>query len=309
MNKPNASICVVGSLNMDLVVRSPQLPSPGQTISGGPFATYHGGKGANQAVAAARLGGKVAMIGRVGDDAFGQQMRDGLASEGIDVGQVATVEATASGIALITVQEDGQNTIVIAPGANAALSVADIEAAADQIRQAGVLVLQLETPLETVAAAARIAHEAGVKVLLNPAPAQALPSELLSNVDVLLPNQTEAALLSGMAANNETEAIEAAQHLRSFGIEYVIVTLGDQGALLLGPEGVQRVEPHQVTPVDATAAGDAFVGAFAVALAEGYDYPTALAWGNAAGALAVTAAGAQPSLPTRVALEALLAGR
>lgn len=308
MNTARAAICVIGSLNMDLVVRSPQLPSPGQTISGGPFATYPGGKGANQAVAAARLGGQVAMIGRVGDDGFGAQLRDGLAHDGIDVAQVLSVEATASGIALITVQEDGQNTIVIAPGANAALSVADIEAAADQIRQSGVLVLQLETPLETVAAAARIAHEAGVKVLLNPAPAQPLPSELLGYVDVLLPNQTEAALLSGMAANDENEAVEAAQHLRSFGIDYVVVTLGDQGALLVGPEGLQRVSPHQVKAVDATAAGDAFVGAFAVAVAEGHDYGTALVWGNAAGALAVTAAGAQPSLPTRTALESLLAG-
>lgn len=309
MNTAPAAICVVGSLNMDLVVRSPQLPSPGQTISGGPFATYHGGKGANQAVAAARLGGKVAMIGRVGDDAFGSQLRDGLAREGIDVAQVASVEATASGIALITVQEDGQNTIVIAPGANAALSVADIEAAADLIGQAAVLVLQLETPLETVMAAAKIAHEAGVKVVLNPAPAQPLPSELLSYVDVLMPNQSEAALLSGMAVNDEDDAVKAAQHLRSYGIDYVVVTLGDQGALLVGPEGKQRISAHQVKAVDATAAGDAFVAAFAVALAEGRDYATALAWGNAAGALAVTAAGAQPSLPTRAALEALLAGR
>lgn len=303
------TICVVGSLNMDLVVRSPHLPVPGETISGGPFATYAGGKGANQAVAAARMGGRVAMVGRVGDDSFGSELRGGLEREGIDVGHVEAVAGTSSGIALITVQQDGQNTIVIAPGANGTLTPRDIEAAEGTITGARVLVLQLETPLPVVQRAAAMARVAGVTVVLNPAPAQPLPPELLSLVDYLVPNQSEAALLSGLVADTEENALRAAQLLRDKGIGTVVLTLGDQGALLVGASGGELIVPHEVTPVDATAAGDAFVGAFAVALAEGHDAATALRWGNAAGAIAVTAVGAQPSLPTRAAVEALLSGQ
>lgn len=305
MARPN--VCVVGSLNMDLVVRAPHLPTPGETISGGPFGTYPGGKGANQAVAAARLGGAVAMIGRVGDDGFGSELRAGLERDAIDVTHLVTTPGVASGIALITVQQDGQNTIVIAPGANGELSPADIDAAREAITSARVLVLQLETPLATVERAATIAHEAGVTVVLNPAPAQPLPASLLALVDYLMPNQGEAALLSGQPADDEAGALRAAQRLREMGAGTVVLTLGDQGALLLGVDGSERVAPHSVMPVDATAAGDAFVGAFAVALAAGHDAATALHWGNAAGALAVTVAGAQPSLPRRAAVEALLA--
>jgi ribokinase len=301
-----AAICVVGSLNMDLVVSAPRLPAPGETLSGGPFATYPGGKGANQALAAQRLGGKVAMVGRVGADAFGATLRDSLAGEGVDISGVLALDEVASGIALITVAQGGQNTIVIAPGANAELTPADIERARDTIASCRVLVLQLETPLLTVQRAAELAREAGALVLLNPAPAQSLPSELLSLVDYLIPNQVEAALLSGVEAPDRAGALRAAEQLWALGARGVVVTLGDAGALLFHGAGSEFVEPHVVEAVDATAAGDAFVGAFAVALADGRPPAEALRWGNAAGAIAVTRPGAQPSLPRREEVEALL---
>jgi ribokinase len=301
-----AAICVVGSLNMDLVVSAPRLPGPGETLAGGPFATYPGGKGANQAVAARRLGGEVAMVGRVGADAFGAELRDGLAAEGVDVAAVAALDNLASGIALITVAQGGQNTIVIAPGANGALSPEAVEGARDVIAGCRVLVLQLETPLPAVQRAAELAREAGALVLLNPAPAQPLPSELLALVDYLVPNQGEAALLSGVDAPDRPGALKAAEQLWALGARGVVVTLGDAGALLFHGAGSEFVEPHDVEAVDATAAGDAFVGAFAVALAEGRPPAEALRWGNAAGAIAVTRPGAQPSLPTRAEVEALL---
>jgi ribokinase len=293
---------------MDLVVRTPHLPAPGETISGGPFATYPGGKGANQAVAAARLGGRVAMVGCVGGDAFGATLRDGLEREGIDISEVRVRPTAASGIALITVQEDGQNTIVIASGANGTLTAEAIEAAKETIAAARVLVLQLETPLPAVQRAAELARAAGALVVLNPAPAQPLPPALLAQVDYLIPNQHEAAMLLGQEVQGLPDAEQSARLLRSVAsVGHVVITLGAEGALLVGnDERLLRVQPHAVTPLDATAAGDAFVGAFAVALAEGRAPIEALRLGNAAGALAVTRAGAQPSLPARAEVEALL---
>ena len=306
-----AAICVVGSLNMDLVVRAPHLPQPGETLSGGPFATYPGGKGANQAVAAARLGCAVSMVGRVGDDDFGSALRGGMDHEGIDVNYVVTHTGVASGIALITVQQDGQNTIVIAPGANGELTPNDVDAATETIVAARVLVLQLESPLPTVQRAAELAHAAGVPVLLNPAPAQPLPAELLRSVDYLVPNEHETTLLLEHLVQGLPKELHfdtKIKMLRSIaGVKYVVATLGSQGAALVGDDDqLHVVSPHAVTPIDATAAGDAFVGAFAVALAEGHSPTEALHWGNAAGAVAVTRAGAQPSLPTRDELQAML---
>lgn len=300
-------ICVVGSLNMDLVVATLRLPAPGETISGGPFATYPGGKGANQAVAAARLGAAVTLVGRVGDDAFGAALRTGAAQDGVDVRHVQVATGLASGVALIAVEASGQNTIIIAPGANAALTPDDVVAAAPAITAARVLLLQLESPLPTVQQAASLARAAGVQVVLNPAPACPLPAELLALVDFLIPNEHEAALLAGAASADDPLAL--AQALRaSSGVSHVIVTLGAAGALLLGPEDRPLwVAAHRVNAVDATAAGDAFVAAFAVALSEGCSPQEALAWGNAAGALTVTRHGAQPALPTRAELLALLA--
>lgn len=304
----HTSICVVGSLNMDLVMRTPHLPVPGETVSGGPFATHPGGKGANQAVAAARLGAAVAMVGRVGGDAFGARLRTELDQADIDIRQVVTLPDVASGVALIAVEASGQNSIIIAPGANGALTPADVEAAGPTITAAQVLLLQLETPLPAVQRAAELAHAAGTLVLLNPAPAQPLPAELLAQVDYLIPNEQEAALLLGEAIATDADAAGPAQRLcAQTGVGGVVITLGAQGAVLAQAQTEPQFVPaHSVEVADTTAAGDAFVGAFAVALAEGRTPAEALRWGNAAGALAVTAAGAQPSLPSRNAVAALL---
>jgi ribokinase len=292
---------------MDLVVGAPKIPAPGETVIGGDLQTFPGGKGANQAVAAARLGAQVAMVGRVGDDAFGAQLRQTLESAGVDLAYVQTTAVTPSGVALIVVDAAGQNSIVVASGANMRLTPADVEAAAPAIKAADALALQLESPLETVQRAAELARAHGVTVILNPAPARPLPPELLALVDVLIPNESETAALTGLPATTEAELATAADRLRAQGVGAVILTLGARGALLAA-EGVTRRFPafpvDQV--VDTTAAGDAFVGGLVTAVAEKRPLDAAIAWGNAAGALAVAHAGAQPSLPTRAAVEALL---
>jgi len=303
----NAHVTVVGSLNMDLVVRSSRIPQPGETIIGGDFCTVPGGKGANQAVAAARLGAQVSMVGRVGRDAFAGPLLDNLALAGVGHTFVTRDPEAATGVALIVVDETGQNSIVVASGANARLSPADVDAAEAAITAAAVLLLQLESPLETVTRAAEVARGHGVTVILNPAPARPLPAALLSLVDVLIPNESETALLTGMPVGNQAEAGAAAMALRESGVVgTVILTLGERGALLARAGGAERFPACEVTPVDTTAAGDAFVGSFAVAMAEGKSVAEAVRWGNAAGALATTKLGAQLSLPTRQALEALL---
>jgi ribokinase len=295
-------IVVVGSLNMDLVVRSPRHPRPGETLLGREFHTFPGGKGANQAVAAARLGSQVKMIGRVGADAFGEALLQTLSKDGVDARQVEKLAEAPTGVALITVDDAGQNTIVVVPGANGELSPPDLLAAESAFEGASVVVMQLEIPLRTVTYAADLAHRHGARVTLNPAPAQPLGSTLLKQVDVLIPNQPEAALLTGGAS-----ASESARRLRASGVRSVIVTLGEDGVLIVEDETEMRLPAHRVSVVDTTAAGDAFVGAFAVALSEGRSAREAAAWGNAAGALAVTRAGAQPSLPARSELEHFLA--
>lgn len=302
-----AKIVVVGSLNMDLVVRSPRIPQPGETLLGRGFVTLPGGKGANQAVAAARLGGEVAMIGRLGVDGFAASLRESLAADAVDHSQVlATPEAT-TGVALITVDDDGRNTIVVASGANWLVTPADVAQNAAVIAAADVLLLQLELPLETVIRAAQIAQTHHVRVILNPAPARALPPELLALVDILIPNETETALLTGLPVENDAQAQIAAAHLLELGVGAVILTLGSRGALLTTQEGSHLSPAFPVQPVDTTAAGDAFVGGLAVALGEGKSLAEAMVWGNAAGGLATTVLGAQPSLPRRDAVEALQA--
>lgn len=294
-------VVVLGSLNMDLVVRSPRLPAPGETLLGGPFQTFPGGKGANQAVAIARLGCLSALIGRIGQDAFGAELLESLTRDGVDVAAVKQDRRAATGVALITVGSDGQNTIVVASGANHQVSPADVEDHASLIAGAALLVLQLECPLDAVQAAAHLARQNGVPVLLNPAPACPLSDELLSSVDVLVPNQTEAALLTG-----GLEPETAARQLKQRGASAVIVTLGAEGVYLLDNSGSAHLPAHKVNAIDTVAAGDAFVGALAVALAEGKSLREAARWGNAAGAIAVTRQGAQPSLPTRKEVLALL---
>lgn len=287
-------ILVVGSLNMDLVVTAPRHPEIGETIIGNDFHTYPGGKGANQAVAAARLGSPVKMIGRLGADSFGGLLRDNLAANGVETAYIGTDAEHPTGVALITVGADGDNTIVVVSGANGRLCAADIQAAEPAFTDAALLLMQLEVPLDAIEAAIRLAKAHEVKIVLNPAPARELPRSLLADVDFLIPNQTELCLLSGM------DSIDASLGmLLNLGVRNLIVTLGEDGAILATPQRQYSVKAFRVEAVDTTAAGDAFVGAFAVALSEGKDLQEAVLWGNAAGALAVTKAGAQPSLPAR----------
>ncbi len=302
-----ARVAVVGSLNMDLVARAPHIPQPGETILGRDFHTLPGGKGANQAVADARLGAAVAMVGRVGNDAFARQLLDNLAAAGVDHTFVIQDSGAATGVALIVVDAAGQNSLVVVSSANMRLSPADVEAAETAIAAADVLLLQLETPLETATRAAQIAHDHGVTVILNPAPAQPLPPELLSRVDVLVPNESETALLTGLPIDSLARVEAAAGALRASGVGAVILTLGERGALLAQAGGTQAFPAFAVTALDTTAAGDAFMGGLAVALAEGRSLAEGVRWGNAAGALAATQLGAQPSLPARRAVEKLLA--
>jgi len=300
-------VTVVGSLNMDLVARAPRIPEPGETIIGGEFCNVPGGKGANQAVAAARIGALVSMVGRVGSDAFAEPLLHNLASDGIDHTFVTRDSEAATGVALIVVDDVGQNSIVVASGANMRFSPTDVDAAKAAIAAADVVLLQLESPLDAVTRAAEIARAHGVRVVLNPAPARPLPATLLSLVDVLVPNESETALLTDMPIADHAEAEAAAAALRRSGVGTVILTLGERGALLAQGEDVELIPAFEVTPIDTTAAGDAFVAGFAVALAEGKTLAEAVRWGNAAGALATTELGAQPSLPTRRAVERLLA--
>ncbi len=298
-------IVVVGSLNMDLIFRTPRVPVAGETLLGGEFTTAFGGKGANQAVAAARLGAAVAMVGKVGADEFGPALVAGLRQDGIDTAYIRVAEKAATGVALILLEATGENRIVVASGANFALRAADIEAAADLIQSAKVLLLQLEVPLESVIRAAQLAHEAGGRVILNPAPAQAhLPAALLQQVDILLPNEGEATLLAGLPPASAPE--EAAHALLAAGVQVVVITLGGKGALLARESGLEYIKPFPTEVVDTTAAGDAFAGGLSAALVAGQPLEEAVRWGNAAGSLACSQLGAQPSLPPRAQLLARL---
>lgn len=293
-------VIVVGSLNMDLVVRMPQIPRPGETLLGGVFKTFPGGKGANQAVAAARLGAHVTMIGCVGGDAFGQEMRDTLTAEGIDTTHVLVHPESATGVALIQVDAKGQNSIAVASGANFQLTSADVEKAMQAIENFDVLVMPLETPLETIYTAAKIASQRGTKVLLNPAPAQMLKPDLLELVDVLLPNEYEAALMTGSPSlQSAADVRSAAEKLLSLGVKNLMVTMGSQGAMLFDGQMESNISACPVQAVDTTAAGDCFVGALAVGLCEGKSLLSAAEFASAASAISVTRDGAQPSLPRR----------
>jgi ribokinase len=302
-------VVVVGSANTDFVVRVPRLPTPGETVLGGAFATAAGGKGANQAVAAARLGAAVTFVARLGRDAWGDAALAGYAAEGIECHHLTRDEAHASGVALIVVDARGENLIAVAPGANAALRPGHVAAAEAAIREADVLLAQLEVPLETVAAAVALARRHGVRVVLNPAPAQPLPDTLVAGV-VLTPNETEAARLLGEGVGPEPNrsAEAAAGRLLARGAEAVVVTLGARGALVATAAGSRPVPGFRVEAVDTTAAGDAFNGALAAALARGEALEAAVREACAAGAVAATRAGAQPSLPRPVDLRLLLEG-
>jgi ribokinase len=301
-----ARIVVIGSCNTDMVVQLPRLPAPGETVLGGTFLTAQGGKGANQAVAAARAGGTVAFIGRVGDDAFGREARNALQKEGIDVSHLIIDPTAPTGVALITVDARGENAIAVAPGANAMVTPDDVERARDLIAGADILVAQLEVPVETVGAAAAVAAGAGVRTLLNPAPASPLDDGLLRNVAILTPNEKEAALISGMPVNDDNGIIAAAEAMRKRGVQRVILTLGKRGIYF--NDGILHVwmPAFHVRAVDTTAAGDVFTGAFAVALGEHQLPIDAARFACAASAISVTRPGAQPSAPYRTEIEALL---
>lgn len=301
-------IVIVGSLNMDLVVQVPTIPAPGETVLGNNFATIPGGKGANQAVAAARLGAKVSLIGRVGSDAFGEQLLANARKEGIDVTHVGCDPAAASGVAMIAVDAQGQNSIAVASGANYCLTADHVRKAWAALDKVNLLVMPLETPLETIETAVSLANQAGVKVILNPAPAQKLPHPILAGVDVLVPNEPETTQLTGIEIDSPESTRKAAQALLALGVGHVVLTLGSRGALVLagGTNQFTQVEPYPVKVIDTTAAGDAYVAGLAVALSEGKELVEAAQFANAVGALAVTKQGAQPGMPTREDVEILL---
>ena len=294
-------IVVVGSANMDMVLRVQQLPRPGETVSGHGFETMPGGKGANQAVAAARLGAEVHFVGCVGSDVFGAQMRGTLQAEGVNVDHLATVSGP-SGVAIVLVDDaNGQNSIAIEAGANAALSAAHIDAAAATIAAASMLVCQLESPLPAVQRAIAVAHAAGVPVLLNPAPVQPLPPQLLQQVSLLVPNESEAAALAGQAPGEPVDEVRAAERLRRLGAATVIVTLGERGVHVSTPGGAVR---HDAQPaarvVDTTGAGDTFIGALAAARCrDGLPLHDAVAFAQRAAAFSVSRRGAMSAMPHR----------
>ncbi len=299
----SAKIVVAGSSNTDMIIKVPHIPKPGETILGGTFTTAAGGKGANQAVAAARAGGNVSFVARVGNDMFGEEAVRGFQKDGLNIDHVILDKTAPSGVAEIFVAEDGENSIAVASGANLNLSPQDIKSAEKVISTADILVMQLEIPLETVYAASKVAHEKGVTVILNPAPAQPLKEEYFKYFTILTPNETEAEMLTGRTVTDEKSAKEAARVLLEKGVETVIVTLGRNGALLVNPKGAEHIPGFKVDAVDATAAGDVFNGTLAVALAEKKPFQDAILFANAAAALSVTKLGAQPSAPHREDIE------
>jgi ribokinase len=287
-----ASIVVLGSLNQDLVITVEHLPQPGETVLGERLGSYPGGKGANQAVAAARLGGQVALVGRVGDDGFGPSLIKNLESNGVDASGVDRDPETPSGAALIYVDHYGQNMIAVAPGANATVGPADAQRAVARLAPGDLLVMQLEIPVAVIEQAARAARRAGALVLLNAAPAQRLEPGLLSQLDALVVNEREAKAL----VDHEDASIAAAA-LRATGPKLVIVTLGPAGSIFVDHTGLHRVEPFHVRAIDSTGAGDAFMGALAVGIAKGLATQAAMRFANAAGAAATISLGAQAALP------------
>lgn len=290
-------VVVVGSSNTDMVLEVPQLPVPGQTVLGKDLVVAAGGKGANQAVASARLGADVTFVARLGDDSLGDQALEGLRKEGIHTDFVFREEGTPSGVALILVGPDGENMIAVASGSNSRLSPADIDAATHAIREADVVLIQLEVPLETVHHAAVVARAAGATVILNPAPAVQLPGNLLREVSILTPNISEARILTGTTVDDLRSARAAAQQIRGMGVETVVITMGSSGVCSLSKSDFRHVQGWEVEARDATAAGDAFSGALACGLAGGEGLDRAVDFANAAAALTVTRLGAQPSLP------------
>jgi ribokinase len=286
-----------------MILQMDHIPKPGETIIGGDFSMAAGGKGANQAVAAARAGGNVTFIARVGEDMFGEQAVKGFIDDGINVDHLIRDPQAPSGVALIFVAQDGENSIGVASGANGRLSPQDIEAAREVIASADILVMQLETPLDTVRAAAEMASANKVTVILDPAPAQPLSDDILKHVSIMKPNESEAEILTGEKVQNQEDAKKAAQTLMAHGVKTVLLTMGADGTMIATAEATQLIRSHKVKAVDSTAAGDVFTGSLSVALAEGRELTEAVKFANAAAALSVTKLGAQPSAPTKKEIE------
>lgn len=298
-----SKIVVIGSSNTDLVVNTDRAPEGGETVLGNGFVVNHGGKGANQAVAVSRIGGTVSFISKVGNDTFGSQMRRHYEDEGMDVSYVLVDALAPSGVALIIVDGKAENRIVVAPGANSNLAEEDINKAGLAVEKSEFVLLQLEIPMTTVEYAVRMAASLGKKVIVNPAPACPLSEELLRDVYLITPNETEAGILTGITIVDNDSAIKAAEALLGLGVQNVVITLGEKGALVYNVEVSMFVPAYQVKAVDTTAAGDVFNGALAVALSEGRTLPDAARFACAASAISVTRMGAQNSVPSRDELD------
>jgi ribokinase len=298
-------ICVIGSSNTDMVVKTGKLPAPGETVIGGSFLMNPGGKGANQAVSAARLGGRVLFVAKVGNDMFGKQAIRQFQHEKIDSRFVITDPDHPSGVALINVDANGENSIVVAPGSNASLKYSDVQPAFDQLSDQDIILLQLEIPLHTVEYAVKKGFERGCRIILNPAPAQTLTNETLSCLHFITPNETEAELLTGVKVFDEQTARLAAEKLHGTGVKNVIITLGSKGAYLHNEVTSQLISAHPVTALDTTAAGDCFNGALAVALSENVNLPEAVVFACKVASVSVTRMGAQASIPNRKEVESL----
>jgi ribokinase len=301
------NICVVGSANMDLIARVPRLPRLGETLHGHSFHLVYGGKGANQAVMAAKLGAHVSMVARVGHDVFGEGMLRNFQSLGIDTTHVIVDADHSSGVAPIFVDDHAQNVIVIIAGANGALAPADVQAARQTILDSSAVVCQLEVPIETSLEAFRVAKSGGVCTILNPAPAAELPAELLALTDICAPNETETEILTGLPVRTQEEAVAAAHVLLRRGLQTVIITMGERGVLYVDAQTTMHLDALKVNAVDPTGAGDSFIGSLAVYLGEGLPMPQAIRRANAVAALSVTRIGAQVSFPTRAEVDAFLA--
>lgn len=301
-------ILVVGSSNTDLIIKVPEIPRPGETLLGGVFQTFPGGKGANQAVAAARAGGDVIFIASVGDDTYGAESVKGYKLDHINTENIKICKNVPSGIAMITVSHQGENAITVASGANSNLTPADLDDAEEAFDEADMMLVQLETPLETVAKAIALCKDLDTRVILNPAPAAVLSDKILAGTDIITPNETEAESLTGISINDEKDADRAAEKLHEKGVQTVIITMGASGAFVSDPEsGFRRMVPgFKVKAEDTTAAGDVFNGQLAVAIAEGISIQDAVQLAHSAAALSVKKMGAQSSIPIREATENFL---
>lgn len=292
-------LCVLGSINVDHVIRVPYFPKAGETLTGYGYQIAYGGKGANQAVAAARVGANVSFIGAIGDDQIGQSMKQAFEKDGINTEAISIIENQSTGLAMIQVADSGENSIVISAGANEDLSEALVEQYKSHIEQADILLMQLESPLQAVTLATKFAKSAEVKVVLNPAPAQPLPNSLLSQIDIITPNETEAEILTGIKVTDEHSAAVAANHFHQLGIETVLITLGSKGVYYSEKGQGEIIPGFRVEAVDTTAAGDTFNGAFVTALLEGQSPKESIRFAHAAAAISVTRMGAQTAIPNR----------